>query len=482
MGWFKKMVSQWLEIEGARSAQVHIIEPMTLESEIFRNKIWYRGNAGELNQFYAQTDDMVGNTGFWAQQSSSGVNFRKMHSGLPALMVDTLSDIVCNDLAEIRVNADGANDYAQEEWDELARENGFAALLKTAVRTALAEGDGAFKISFDEAVSDYPIIEFFGADRVRFDYRRGRIERIIFLTEYRKDRRKFLLEEIYAKNLISYRLSDENGHEIALDTLEETAGLTEITFNGGFLMAVPLLFDRHPRYEGRGKSIYDGKTGALDSLDETISQWLDALRDGRVTKYIPANLLPRNAQTGAVLKPNSFDNRYIQTEADMRENASSEIKVAQPEIKTEALLASYLNFLDLCLQGVISPSTLGIDVKKRDNAEAQREKEKVTLYTRNRVIGVLRQTLPLVVDAVMKTADALQEKMLIIDYNVQVEFGEYANPSFEAQVETIGKARQYGIMSCETVVEQLYGDTWSREEKAAEIARLKAEQAKGSRG
>ena len=61
-------------------------------------------------------------------------------------------------------------------------------------------------------------------------------------------------------------------------------------------------------------------------------------------------------------------------------------------------------------------------------------------------------------------------------YDVTVKFGEYASPDFETTVDTVGKAKQYGVMSVETSVDQLYGDTWTDEEKAEEVARLKAEQ------
>ena len=40
----------------------------------------------------------------------------------------------------------------------------------------------------------------------------------------------------------------------------------------------------------------------------------------------------------------------------------------------------------------------------------------------------------------------------------------------------MGKAKQYGVMSLEASVDQLYGDTWTEEEKEEEVARLKAEQ------
>ena len=50
------------------------------------------------------------------------------------------------------------------------------------------------------------------------------------------------------------------------------------------------------------------------------------------------------------------------------------------------------------------------------------------------------------------------------EVRVNIPFGEYANPSFESQVETISKGKQGGIMSIEAAVEELYGD--SKDEKS----------------
>ena len=61
------------------------------------------------------------------------------------------------------------------------------------------------------------------------------------------------------------------------------------------------------------------------------------------------------------------------------------------------------------------------------------------------------------------------------EYAASVKFGEYASPDFGTVVETVGKARSLGIMSIEQAIEELYGDSWTDEEKAAEVARLKAE-------
>ena len=127
------------------------------------------------------------------------------------------------------------------------------------------------------------------------------------------------------------------------------------------------------------------------------------------------------------------------------------------------------------MQGVISPSTLGIDVKKLDNAEAQREKEKATLYTRNAIIEALQETLPDLVSACINAYNILHGKGLE-EVKVQIPFGEYANPSFESQVETVSKGKQGGIMSIEAAVEELYGDSKDDDWKAEEVARLKVEQ------
>ena len=123
----------------------------------------------------------------------------------------------------------------------------------------------------------------------------------------------------------------------------------------------------------------------------------------------------------------------------------------------------------------MSPSTLGIDLKKTENAESQREKEKVTLHVRNKIVDALNEALPELFQAILQCYDLMCGKTPA-EYEASVKFGEYASPDFSTTVETVGKAKQYGVMSIETSVDQLYGDTWTQEEKDAEIERLKAEQ------
>ena len=115
-------------------------------------------------------------------------------------------------------------------------------------------------------------------------------------------------------------------------------------------------------------------------------------------------------------------------------------------------------------------------MKKLDNADAQREKEKATLYTRNAIVEALQEMLPKLVGATINAYNILNKKA-VEEVKVDVPFGEYANPSFESQVETLAKARPgVPMMSVEAQVEELYGDSKDEEWKKEEIARLKAEQ------
>ena len=305
--------------------------------------------------------------------------------------------------------------------------------------------------------------------------RRGRIREIKFYTTYHKSSKEYRLEEIYGKGYVKYKLYDSDGREKDLKLLDETAGLSDIAFEGDFMMAVPFLVFPSNKYAGRGKALFDGKTDVIDGLDEVISQWLDAVRLGRIKRYIPEDLIPRDEETGQLLPANPFDNDFIAIGSSAGEDAKEQINISQPQISYEAYVNSYISFMDLVLQGIISPSTLGIDLKKTDNAESQREKEKVTLYVRGKIVDALNETIPALVSTALKSYDIMQKRHPG-EYSPSVKFGEYASPDFDSTVDTIGKAKQFGIISIEASVEQLYGDTWTKEEKAQEVMRIKEEQ------
>ena len=459
----------FLKIHTANGKSFNIDELLDFDSNVAVNKIWYRGESYELNQLYKQLDD--NQYGFWGSVPTAGIEIRKIHTGLPKTMVNILSGVVADDMQDVQFTSEADNML----WRDIAEENTFDTLVKTAINKTLYTGDGAFKISIDTDISQLPIIEFFEADRIKVKRKRGRIVEIVFKTAYTKDANTYILYEKYGKGYIRYELKNSFDKEVELDTLEQTAGLNNIEWDGDFMLAEYVSFFASDKFEGRGQSVFDAKRDNFDALDETWSQWIDALRAGRTKTYIPENLIPRNPNTGELLKPNAFDNRFIKLAPSMSENNDGKVSTESANIQHDSYLATYITALDLCLQGLISPSTLGIDTKKLDNAEAQREKEKATLYTRQTIVTELQRVLPALIQSVFYAYQTLN-KLPLNDVECDVTFGEYANPSFESQVETVGKAKAQGIMSIEASIDELYGDSRDDEWKKEEVERLKAEQ------
>lgn len=473
MGWFRDFVFKLLKIQPAVEKRITIKEPLSFRANVLKNQIWYRGDPEELSQYFkqAQVNDTATNR-FWAAVPHGKV--RKIHSGIVSIVIDRYKDIITADLDGVDFGESEDVHPIADAWEDIAKDCDFTGLLGDAISGALASSDGAFKISIDPN-NPYPVVAFYEADSVEFVTKGRKVTAVKFYTPFQKENKEYRLEEEYGIGYVHYRLFSEDGKQVEMSEVEEVAGLKDTTFNGDFMMAVPLVIFRSGKWPGRGKALFDSKTDALDALDEVISQWLDAIRMGRVKRYIPEDMVPRDTETGKLLEPNAFDNDFIAIGSMKTEGAQDKIDVSQPQISYEAYVNSYASFMDLVLQGIMSPATLGIDLKKTDNAEAQREKEKVTLHVRGKIVDALNDALPLLIERIMMTND-LMYGPAAKEYEVSVKFGEYASPDFGTTVETVVKAKQGGVMSIEQSVEELYGDTWTREDKDAEIARLKAEQ------
>ena len=465
----KNAIRSFLNLTSASGLQIQIDELLDFEANAFVNEIWFRGESYELEQLYKSIPDYK--YSFWGATSTRGLEIRKIHTGLPKIIVNTLTNVCVDDMQDIKIENIGKDN----DWKEIEKENDFKNLVKKAVKKALVTGDGAFKISIDTEVSQYPILEFYEADRIEVKRERGRIKEIRFKKQFNKQGVSYVLKECYGYGYIEYKLYDSYNNEIGLDKLEKTKDLQNVYFDKSLIMAEYLSFFASDKWEGRGQSVFDSKRDNFDALDEAWSQWIDALRANRTKTYIPEDLLPRDINTGAIRAGNAFDNRFIATGTPMQENAQSKIDTVNGAIDYNSYLSTYITALDLCLQGIISPSTLGIDTKKLDNAEAQREKEKTTLYTRQTIIYSLQSCVEKLVDKVFKVINIMNNTALE-DTEAQVCFGEYANPSFESQVETVGKAKTQGVMSIESVVEELYGDSKTDEWKVEEVKRIKNEQ------
>lgn len=467
----KEKMQSWLEIRDNTPKAIIVHRKEDLQIYFAKNKMWYVGESNELQELYKQIEGKE--TTFWGSVPTAGMEIKKNHSGLPKLIVNTLTNIVIDNYNGVEID----DTVKEEEWEKIEQENKFNKMLWKILNETIYMGDGAIRYSYDPEISELPILEWFTGDKVDFVYKRGRLIEIIFKSYYECNRKNYLLKEYRGFGYVKYKLFDGD-REVPLSTIQELSNLKDLTFDKSTMWAVPFFIDENSKFDGRGASKFDGKYDAFDSLDEVLSQWVEAIRLGKAIRYIPESLAPKDPFTGMTLKSNPYDNQYIMTESDMSEGSRNQIEVKQADIPSDKYLQTYITYLDICLQGLISPSTLGIDNKKVQDANAsyERQMEKTTMYTRQGIIEALTDFIPKVINGVLKMEEQIKGNAPSEDIDVNVLFGEYDSPSFDNQIETISKAKMNGIMSLETSIKELYGDSKDEEWIIEEIERLKEEQ------
>lgn len=469
-------IRRWLRVEPAWSGgdNVRIREQYTYETDAMRNRIWYRGDADELRQFYSQTSSDSSSSRFWAAVPT-GPSVRKLHSGLPAQIVDTLTGIVMGDY-------DGMNfppneKAAERTWQKLQEAISYPSAISAGISETLTVGGGVWKICWNTVLSEYPYAVFVPEDHITYHTRNGIPCGLSIYSDHTTDGDTYQLEEVYEPGSIRYILRDNHGDSVSLDTVPELSDLRDTELPDDLMAAVPLQVFASSRWPGRGRSIYANKTDAFDALDEVISQWMDAIRNGRVIRYIPEDMIPRDKSTGALSRMDSFGADYVQLNPSMGGDSdkTGQIQVTQPEIRYEAYLGSYKATVDMCLQGILSPATLGINIAANSSGESQRERKDATGFTRNAITAVLETALPKLAVTLLRMYDWMSGRP-IGEYHPSVSFGEYAAPDFATRVKAIREADAAAAMSIEAKVDELYGGSKKQDWIDAEIARLKVEQ------
>jgi len=446
---------------------------------------WYRGDSDDILDFFtgAEWSDFqkspIYNRNkrdyFWVA-SAKEKNIKRSHSGVPRAIIDTLVNTIGN--PEITVD-----EQFQPLLDEIMKENNIQDVMnQQQVPYTMVGGWGAYKIDVDTDISENPIISYYTADNVDFIYNKRRLVGIIFKEFFEKQGKRYVLFECRAvkkgNSYITFDLYEigrnDELHECNKADFPELGELENKVINGlNKPLAVPCIFFDEVDKDGYGRSIFTGKTDLFDDLDQCISQAANTVRKSTPVEYYPADMLERT-KAGKIKMPERFDRTFLPSPlASMSGDGqqSGELKTTQPNLNFNQYSDEEHTILGFILTGILSPATMGIDIAKKDNADAQREKEKITLMTRNNIIS--RQTKIITelfeLSLVMKAYIQNPNFITVPTFNVSVSFGEFANPSFENQLSTLGAALNSGTLSPEKFVDLLWGDTLSKEDKQREL-------------
>jgi hypothetical protein len=150
------------------------------------------------------------------------------------------------------------------------------------------------------------------------------------------------------------------------------------------------------------------------------------------------------------------------------------VQVTQPSINFQQYSDEAISIISRIIHGIMSPATLGIDLAKRDNAEAQREKEKVTIFTRNGIIDSETEILYDLCNQLLCAYEFINTGTITeTEYDLSIKFSEFADDSFENKLKTLSEAYNSETLSDKMYMKKLYGDTLSEEEFKEELEWLK---------
>lgn len=452
-------------------------------SNVKGNRIWYLGDGDELlnwytnQQTYGWAKNPIYNRNkrqyFWGRSVNEMV--KRIHSGIPKAIIDTISNIV--GMPDI----DAMDPRLQDIFDC----NNFDFMLTQQARPLTeVDGDGCWKINICPQLSEHPLLEWYESENWAPIIKSNVLLGAVFKSYYadKSDKHYVLFEtrtlrpDGLAIEYQLYELGKSNDLlSCKLDKVPELANLENQLVQGcKQLLAVPMKYYFDPLHPQRGKSLYDGKLDLFDMLDEILTQAGQTNRVSTPVEYYPVDLLKREKQGQPVL-PALYNRQYVKIEAtpDGNGDMNNTITTTQPDLNFDKYGQLFSDTLGNILIGLLSPSSLGIGIAKDDNALAQREKEKQTIFTRNTIISNETKALVKLSNQLLMCQDYIETGMFQEkDYQISIKYDEFANPSFESELQVLGPAWTSGQISTERFVAMLWAGKLSEEEMAKEVAWL----------
>lgn len=491
-----------------------ISDPLTVRDRLLREyDIWYGANADEILNFYTEgmafsfaTEPWYGRNMrncFWARSSTES-DIVRVHSNLGRSAIDTLSSIIGRPTVSVSIPEDNLESFTvrnpaegqnpsgykaeidrTKELNEILDANSFWDIYERQKQRTLALGWGCYKLDAVPSIFDEPIITYYDANDVDFVKRGNRVVCIMFrdwvidaegrricIVETRTLKKEGMMLEIKA-----YRqMPSGNGGDAVLTPLseEEMNGIPalrgvnkSVLFEGSKdLFAYPTIYIDEDSEMGKasnmpGRSILAGRICILDDIDQALSQKANSIRKSTPVEYFNTDFLERDLTTGLPIMPKNFDRKYTSfhggKNADGTSLSSEPVQVTQPNINFSLYDQAAVEGVKFFLHGWMSPATMGIDVSKQSTQESQREKEKITLFTKQKFSGRDQRTLEALFRGTLCLNEWIKTKKITkTDYDISVKFPDFADSSFEDRLTVLSDALAATAISPKEYIHRLY--------------------------
>lgn len=444
---------------------------------------WYRGTSNDLTYYYQVLAPlMVGEEEsefkyllpyrnyYWYSNKEQDV--KKTHSGLAREICNTLTSVVGKP-TKIVVENDPS---LTQRLIDINEANDFDTILTEQISEMLGLGNVALFVDIVPNIP-YPVYSIASGVDVDFEWLGNMVVAISRRHYYSYNGNEYqLIERRGLKEghaTIEYKLFQCNGkemREVPLKTIPELKSLVNLEFpNTDFLLAVPFVWDLD-KSKGRGRSIYASKIDLLDDYDQNLSQESNIMRAMTPVERVDINSLEVDSN-GQRIKPTIFGKKFIYYHSP--DQINNEVEPPSTDFQQAdfgSLSNESVETLMRCVSGIISPATLGYDVARNSTDLAQREKEKVTMKTANRIIDIEERGLNKFFDLVLSCDALMRDKNAMpVDKSYTINFPDYSVDTFESKLTYLTSALSVKGISPERYVNELWGDSLNEDAKKKEI-------------
>lgn len=304
--------------------------PIVAEStaDLFREySAWYLGDPATLAKLYRNQSEQIGDVRpsqrasglygwlarmFWGQPAVGTIgDMDRMHIPAPANISALVSDTLYSEPPTVRIDVKGdAGVKATDRMQEILTDGGVYSVLAESAELASAYGSAYRRITVDKSISDYPIVEALPPHCAIPEWRSGRLAAVTFWRVLDDPRNGVLrLLERHEPGLIQHQLrlgTDQTlGQVVPLAGHPETQRIAELaraagSDDGMIATGIPMLDVIHQPcirpnpcmpHDAYGRSDYWGSISSFQSLDESWSLWMDALRRAQPLVMVPQEYL-----------------------------------------------------------------------------------------------------------------------------------------------------------------------------------------------
>jgi A118 family predicted phage portal protein len=469
--------------------------------QLAEHAAWYSGDTNQLVGFYSTNKHTpITNGRFWGENVMARDKRTVVHVPIAGDIATFSADMLFSEAPEMIIpeahernenNEIVKNARAQEadaRLEQIIQQGDVISRLLEGGETAAAMGGCYLKPTWDQEISDVPILTIAQPDSAIPYFKHGILAGVIFHKVLVRDGQKVIrFLERYEKGGIDNGLyiGDDRtiGRRVPLTYLSETADIQPyINLHSDKLYTRYVPNKRpHKRFRGTALGMADlqGVESMMDSLDMTMTSWMRDIRLGRARLHVGDGML-KNDGDGNV----SFDGgQEVYTELDIDPSMlekTGAITATQFEIRTKEHMETATELaMKIYNNAGYSPQSFGLNVASQISTESHEIRERNTMITKQKKERFFKEAIADVLQMMLEIDNIQLGNRTPIEFRPNVSFADTLGHNIGAVASTVQMLKNAQSASIQTRVEMLHPD-WSVEEIAAEVARIKEEEGGGA--